>query len=169
MTSRARFGAAVCKGTTGRSRGSTRCRRYLYSTWASTDTSYLDATANGMVFSADRFLAPLANSPLRTTPPLSGQPTRMAAFERFAPVGDAWARAWLEGVANPDPYAGSAPGVALSFGYQPGSEPGTRKYQQTRAFTTPASMVHTTTVCNSRRSQGGLLASSARTRRPLYS
>lgn len=56
----------------------------------------------------------------------------------IAPVGDAWARAWREGVANPDPYSGSLPGLALSFDYQPGSEPSTKDVPNDAGFHHPS-------------------------------
>ena len=84
---------------------------YLYSTWAPADTAYLDATANGMDFSADRFLASLANLTLASHAAYVKVAEQDGRIRSIAPVGDAWARAWLEGVANPDPYAGSAPAV----------------------------------------------------------
>ncbi len=111
---------------------------YLYSTWAPADTAYLDATANGMDFSADRFLASLAKLTLAYHAAYVRAAEQDGHIRRIAPVGDAWARAWLEGVANPDPYAGSAPGVALSFGYQPGSEPGTRETPTDAGFHHPS-------------------------------
>ena len=169
MTSRARFWAAVCKGTTGRSRGSTRCRRYLYSTWASTDTSYLDATANGMVFSADRFLAPLANSPLRTH----------AAYVRAADQ-DGRVRAIRSGrrrlgsrlagrSCQPRSIRWIFSGCRFELRLSARKRTGHAEIPTDAGFHHPSIYGAYQTVCNSRRSQGGLLASSARTRRPLYS
>jgi len=43
----------------------------------------------------------------------------------IAATGDAWSRAWTEGIANPDPYGGTAPGVSLTFNYLEGSQPST--------------------------------------------
>ena len=99
---------------------------YLYSTWAPADTAYLDTTVNGMTFTPDRFLNSLGILTSAYSDAYESAAIADGHIRDIAPVGDAWARAWRTGVANPDPYAGSAPGVALSFDYQPGSEPSTK-------------------------------------------
>ncbi len=99
---------------------------YLYSTAAPADTAYLDATADGASFSSDRFLKSLGELTVAYRDAYKTAADRDGHIRAIAPVGDAWALAWLQGVANPDPYAGSAPGFFLSFNYQPGSEPSTK-------------------------------------------
>jgi hypothetical protein len=98
---------------------------YLYSTWAPADTAYTNTTAGGELFSADKFLQSLATLTTAYRDAYISAAIQDRHIRDIAPVGDAWARAWHEGVANPDPYSGSAPGVSLSFNYQPGSEPAT--------------------------------------------
>ncbi len=99
---------------------------YLYATGAPADTAYLDATANGASFSSERYLKSLGELTVAYRNAYQTAADRDGHIRAIAPVGDAWALAWLQGVANPDPYAGSAPGVSLSFNYQPGSEPSTK-------------------------------------------
>jgi hypothetical protein len=111
---------------------------YLYATWAPADTAYLDATVNDTPFSADRFLRFLAVLTAVYHNAYVSAAIHDGHIRAVAPVGDAWARAWREGVANPDPYSGSAPGVALSFGYQPGSEPSTRDVPTDAGFHHPS-------------------------------
>lgn len=99
---------------------------YLYATWAPADTAYLDATANSTPFASDRYLKSLAELTVAYRNAYQTAAERDGHIRDIAPVGDAWALAWLQGIANPDPYAGSAPGVSLTFNYQPGSEPSTK-------------------------------------------
>jgi hypothetical protein len=98
---------------------------YLYATWAPADTAWLDTTAGGASFSAARFLNSLNELTVAYHNAYFNAAAHDGHIRDVAPVGDAWARAWFAGVANPDPYSGSAPGVALSFDFQPGSEPST--------------------------------------------
>jgi hypothetical protein len=111
---------------------------YLYATWAPADTAYLDTTANGMPFSADRFLQSLAVLTAAYHGAYVSAAVHDGHIRDIAPAGDAWARAWREGVANPDPYSGSAPGVRLSFDYQPGSEPSTNDVPTDAGFHHPS-------------------------------
>ena len=96
---------------------------YLYETWAPADTTYEDSSDSS--FSAAAF--PGAQQQLINAyhNVYLSAATHDGNIAGTAPVGDAWALAWSEGIANPDPYAGSAPGAPLSFGYQMGSEPTT--------------------------------------------
>jgi len=111
---------------------------FLYSTWAPADTAYLDATTNGTPFTSDRFLKSLAELTVAYREAYQSAADRDGHIRAIAPVGDAWARAWLEGVANPDPYAGPAPGVSLSFNYQAGSEPSTKNVPTDSGFHHPS-------------------------------
>jgi len=111
---------------------------YLYATWAPADTAYLDATASGMLFSDDRFRRSLDVLTAAYHDAYASAAIQDGHIRDIAPVGDAWARAWREGVANPDPYSGSAPGVALSFDYQPGSEPSTKDVPTNAGFHHPS-------------------------------
>jgi hypothetical protein len=98
---------------------------YLYSTWAPADTAYQLAIKSGSSFDTE-YLKALATLTAAYHDAYVSAALRDGHIAAIAPVGDAWARAWVEGVANPDPYSGKAPGVALSFDYQPNSEPLTR-------------------------------------------
>jgi hypothetical protein len=97
---------------------------YLYSTWAPADTAYLDATADGMSFSTPVYLRSLGVLTDAYRDATLSAAQQDGHIRDIAPVGDAWERAWREGVANPDPYSGA--GISLSFNYQPGSEPSTK-------------------------------------------
>jgi len=111
---------------------------YLYSTWAPADTAYLDTTAGEAPFSGDSFLRSLAVLTAAYHDAYVSAAVQDGHIRDIAPVGDAWALAWREGFANPDPYGGSAPGVALSFGYQPGSEPSTKNVPSDAGFHHPS-------------------------------
>jgi hypothetical protein len=111
---------------------------YLYSTWAPADTAYLDATADGQAFSDDNFRQFLDSLTVAYRDAYISAAHHDEHIRDIAPVGDAWALAWREGIANPDPYAGSAPGVALSFGYRAGSEPSTKDVPTDAGFHHPS-------------------------------
>jgi hypothetical protein len=111
---------------------------FLYATWAPADTAYLDATANSEKFTPRRFMASLGELTRAYHDAYASAAAHDGRIRDVAPAGDAWARAWREGVANPDPYAGSAPGVALSFDYQPGSQPSTRDVPTDAGFHHPS-------------------------------
>ncbi len=96
---------------------------YLYETWAPADTAYEDSFTSS--FSPSAYMASLGELTTAYHNVYLSAATHDGHIAGIAPVGDAWSRAWSENVANPDPYGGSAPGVSLSFGYQPGSEPTT--------------------------------------------
>ncbi len=96
---------------------------YLYETWAPADTSYEDSSAPP--FSPSAFLTAQQELTDAYHNVYLSAATHDGNIAGIAPVGDAWSLAWSEGIANPDPYAGSASGVPLSFGYQAGSEPTT--------------------------------------------
>jgi len=111
---------------------------FLYATWAPADTAWRNTTANGAPFSSREFLRYLAELTAAYHDAYWSAAAHDGHIRSIAPVGDAWARAWREGVANPDPYAGSAPGVALSFDYQPGSQPSTRDVPTDAGFHHPS-------------------------------
>jgi hypothetical protein len=111
---------------------------YLYSTWAPADTAYLDATANGVSFSSSKYLQSLGVLTAAYRDAYVSAAAQDGHIRDIAPVGDAWARAWEQGVANPDPYTDSASGVALSFDYQPGSEPSTKDVPTDAGFHHPS-------------------------------
>jgi hypothetical protein len=98
---------------------------YLYETWAPADTTYQDVTASSGSFSSADFLDSQKNLTNSYHDAYAAAASQDGHIAGIAPVGDAFALAWTLGVANPDPYGGSAPGVPLSFGYQAGSEPKT--------------------------------------------
>ncbi len=96
---------------------------YLYETWAPADTAYKNSDAS--TFSPAAYATALASLTAAYHDVYLSAATHDGQIAGIAPVGDAWSLAWSQGVANPDPYAGSAAGVPLSFGYQPDSEPST--------------------------------------------
>jgi hypothetical protein len=96
---------------------------YLYETWAPADTAYEDSTVS--TFSPSAYLSSLDKLTDAYHDVYLSAATHDGHIAGIAPVGDAWSLAWSAGIANPDPYGGSAPGIPLSFGYQPGSEPTT--------------------------------------------
>ncbi|GGH03924.1 hypothetical protein [Silvibacterium dinghuense] len=98
---------------------------YLYSTWAPADTAYKLSASDTAHFD-EKFLQSLAVLTAAYRNAYLSAAVHDGRITAIAPVGDAWAQAWAEGVANPDPYAGHHPGVSLSFNYQPDSEPSTR-------------------------------------------
>jgi hypothetical protein len=111
---------------------------YLYATWAPADTAWLDTTAGGSPFSSDEFLRHLAELTKAYHDAYWSAAAHDGNIRGVAPAGDAWARAWRDGVANPNPYSGSAPGIALSFDYQPGSQPLTRDVPTDEGFHHPS-------------------------------
>jgi len=96
---------------------------YLYQTWAPADTAYSDSYTSS--FSPSAYLTSLGQLSAAYHDVYLDAAAQDGHIAGIAPVGDAWSRAWNEGVANSDPYGGSATGVSLSFNYQPGSEPAT--------------------------------------------
>lgn len=96
---------------------------YLYETWAPADTAYEDSFTTS--FSPSAYLESLNVLTAAYHDAYLSAATHAPHIAGIAPVGDAWALAWNNSIANPDPYGGSAPGVSLSFNYQPGSEPTT--------------------------------------------
>jgi hypothetical protein len=111
---------------------------YLYATWAPADTAWLDTTAGSAPFSSDEFLRHLAELTQAYHDAYWSAAAHDGNLRGVAPAGDAWARAWREGIANPDPYSGSAPGIALSFDYQPASQPSTRDLPTGAGFHHPS-------------------------------
>ena len=96
---------------------------YLYQTGAPADTAYEDSDTTP--FSPSAYLTSLGKLTDAYHDVYISAAMQDGYIAGIAPVGDAWSRAWSEGVANPDPYGGAATGVSLSFNYQPGSEPST--------------------------------------------
>jgi hypothetical protein len=112
---------------------------HLYATWAPADTAYLDATANGAELSTGSFLKALTQLTFAYRGAYKTAAERDGHIRAVAPVGDAWALAWLEGVASPDPYSAAFPGVSLSFQYQAGSEPKTKNVPTDSGYHHPSS------------------------------
>ena len=98
---------------------------YLYSTWAPADTGYLDATANAPAFSSTPYLQALNTLTAAYHDVGLTAASQDGHLAGVVPVGDAWAAAWTQGVANPNPYDTSGAGPYLTFNYQPGSQPST--------------------------------------------
>jgi len=84
---------------------------YLYETWAPADTAYEDS--DDPTFSPTGYLAALEQLTDAYHDAYLSAATHDGHIAGIAPVGDAWSLAWNQSVANPDPYAGTAPGVAL--------------------------------------------------------
>ncbi len=97
---------------------------YLYETWAPADTAYIDSLSS--TFSPSAYLSVLGTLTAAYHDAYVSAAMQDGQLAGIAHVGDAWSLAWSQGVANPDPYGGSASGVPLSFGYQAGSEPPTK-------------------------------------------
>ena len=98
---------------------------YLYSTWAPADTGYLDATANGTAFSSATYLQDLNTLTAAYHDVGVAAASKDGHLAGVVPVGDAWAAAWTQGVANPNPYDPNGTGPYLTFNYQAGSQPST--------------------------------------------
>jgi hypothetical protein len=101
---------------------------YLYETFAPADTAYLDATKNQTVaFSPTTYLSALDTLTTAYHDVYVAAAAQDGHVAGIAPVGDAWSLARSQGIANPDPYGGSATGPSLTFDYQAGSQPTTTK------------------------------------------
>jgi hypothetical protein len=111
---------------------------YLYETWAPADTAYEDVTAFSGSFSPVGFLDAQQQLTTAYHDAYAAAASQDGHIAGIAPVGDAFALAWTLGIANPDPYGGSAPGVPLSFGYQAGSEPATKDNPMDPGFHHPS-------------------------------
>ena len=98
---------------------------FLYATWAPADTGYLDATANGAPFSSATYLTDLNMLTAAYHDVFLTAASQDGHIAGVVPVGDAWASAWSQGVANPNPYDPSGTGPYLTFNYQMGSQPST--------------------------------------------
>lgn len=133
---------AFCEAVTTIERGvhevASQADIYLYSTWAPADTAYLDTTLDARSFSDEGFRRSLEALTVAYRDAYIGAARYDGNIRGIAPVGDAWALAWREGIANPDPFAGSAPGVALSFGYLAGSQPSTKDVPTDAGFHHPS-------------------------------
>ena len=97
---------------------------YLYETGAPADTAYVDSTSSGL-FSGSAYLTALNALTNAYHDAYLTAATQDGHIAGVAATGDAWARAWSEGIANPDPYGGTAAGISLTFNYQAGSQPST--------------------------------------------
>ena len=102
-------------------------RVYLYETGAPADTAYSLSNPSGTMsaFSDSAYLKALQQLTDAYHDAYLSAAKKDTFLAGVALTGDAWSRAWSQGVANPDPYGGSAPGKSLTFDYQPGSDPST--------------------------------------------
>ncbi len=109
---------------------------YLYETGAPADTAYLHSASAGSSDSA--YLAALSRLTAAYHDAYLTAAAQDGHIAGVAETGDAWSRAWAEGVANPDPYSGNAAGISLTFNYQPGSEPSTTNKPTDAGFHHPS-------------------------------
>ena len=115
-------------------RASPATKVFLYETGAPSDTAYRNSTSTGFSDMAYRkALSELTDAYHDAYLTAAAEDQHIAGT---AATGDAWSRAWAVGVANPDPYGGTATGVPLTFNYQQGSDP------QTSAKATGAGFHH---------------------------
>lgn len=96
---------------------------YLYQTWARAD----EAKALAGNPSSAGFPAAYADALKQLGQSYHDVFYRAAALDgriaAVAPAGEAWSRAWANGVANPDPFSGSAPGPSLWYGINSSNDP----------------------------------------------
>ncbi|MFI4979757.1 MAG: hypothetical protein ACHQIO_05365 [Nevskiales bacterium] len=96
---------------------------YLYETWPQGE--WAQALAGAPTSSG--FATAYANALAATGAAYHNVYYRAAALDgaiaAVAPAGEAWSRAWAEGIANPDPYAGTAPGPLLWYGIEAVNDP----------------------------------------------
>lgn len=109
---------------------------YLYETGAPADTAYLDSTTSG--FSDSAYLRALGQLSDAYHDAYLSAAARDGNIAGVAATGDAWSRSWAEGVANPDPFGGSATGISLTFNYQADSEPSTTNKPNDAGFLHPS-------------------------------
>ena len=96
---------------------------YLYETWPRADWAQAlagDPSAAGFAAAYASALASIGDAYHDVYYRAAALDGNIAAV---APAGEAWSRAWSEGVANPDPYAGSAPGPLLWYGIEAANDP----------------------------------------------
>jgi hypothetical protein len=96
---------------------------YLYETWPQGE--WAQALAGNAA--SPGFAAAYANALTATGTAYHNVYYRAAALDgaiaAVAPAGEAWSRAWAAGIANPDPYTGSAPGPLLWYGIETVNDP----------------------------------------------
>ena len=112
---------------------------FLYATWAPADTGWIDATNNGKLnFSDPTYIKGLGTLTAAYHDVNLTAATQDGHIAGIAPVGDAWALAWSQSIANPDPYGGSGSGPSLTFNYQAGSQPSTNNTPTDAGFHHPS-------------------------------
>jgi hypothetical protein len=111
---------------------------FLYATWAPADTGYLDATLNGTPFTNANYLNDLNLLTAAYHDAYLTAASLDAHIAGVVPVGDAWASAWSQGIANPNPYDPSGAGPYLTFNYQEGSQPSTTNSPTDAGFHHPS-------------------------------
>ncbi|WP_213807201.1 hypothetical protein [Granulicella sp. dw_53] len=110
---------------------------FLYETGAPADMAYSLSTEQS-AFSDAAYLSALGTLTSAYHDAYLSAATRNKNIAGIAPTGDAWALAWSQGMANPDPYGGSATGFSLTFNYQKGSSPVTRDVPTDPGFHHPS-------------------------------
>ena len=112
---------------------------FLYATGAPADTGWIDATENGTTaFSASTYLSDLNILTSAYHDAYLTAAIQDGHIAGVAPVGDAWALAWSQGLANPNPYDPNGIGPYLTFDYQAGSQPATTNTPTDAGFHHPS-------------------------------
>jgi hypothetical protein len=96
---------------------------FLYETWPRADGAQSlagDPGASGFNAAYNAALAQLGDAYHDAN---YGAAARDGMITAVAPVGEAWQRAWADGVANPNPYSGSSALPSLWYGIQSANDP----------------------------------------------
>ena len=133
----ATFCSAVGTIAAGVHTASPNAKVFLYATGAPSDTAYTLATSQGSL-SDSAYLSALNMLTNAYHDAYLSAATRETGISGVAQSGDAWALTWQQGIANPDPYAGTASGVSLTFNYQANSQPSTKNTPTDAGFHHPS-------------------------------
>lgn len=110
---------------------------FLYATGAPADTAYQLATADS-AFTHAAYMAALESLTNAYHDANLSAATRASGIAGVAQTGDAWALAWTQGVAAPDPYSSAADAIFLTFDYQAESQPSTKNTPTDAGFHHPS-------------------------------
>lgn len=133
----ANFCSAVGNIAAGLHAAAPNAKVFLYATGAPADTAYTLTASQGS-FSDSAYLKSLSTLTNAYHDANLSAATHDTGIAGVAQTGDAWALAWQQGVANPDPYAGTAPGPSLTFNYQANSQPSTKNTPTNAGFHRPS-------------------------------
>lgn len=96
---------------------------YLYETWPRADGAQSlagDTSSSGFDAAYNNALAQIGDA---YHDAYYGAAAKNGQITAVAPVGEAWQRAWADGVANPNPYNGTSALPSLWYGIQPSNDP----------------------------------------------